>query len=869
MTRRAGLVSAIVLGYFALAVVASAIDHASTVGWRELALLTEAQQRELALAFRLSMGELGRERGPLHTVLLYLGSLGAPTDLSRLALARHLVFPLASLGVLAALARASRGWPHVGVLLGGGLVALHLADEALVPLLGLAACLLLAGGPDEHERRDLARGLRAGLAFAAAVLLAPSFVLPALASALAAGVAASSVLGRRALIRAGAACASVAAGGLALVLAGFREELVPSALAAVAPVALAPLLAQALALASILRLERPRSREAALAASAWVGAVPIAAAGFVSAGAEDGPYLALVAPSVALLVVAARSMPRAPLASGVAALLVALFVLGSAPRYDRRTAWRPTVFFDLAEVARGRRGPQLEDNDLFAAATRMVDLPGCVAVTADLSAAQLVAGVPGPIDGDAPRDLEGWSCPHALTSIRSFDRPYRLAARAFGPDMRERAERYTVAETIGPATFLARERAPVRAAERRMDLDVRVVSDALGALRVAFDREVPAEHVVVVRVRTDARRVVAQVLSGARPVREPMELSVHAGELWIPMEAERAEWRWITGRSAREPLFADAVRLEPEGGASLAIDGALELSPPEPAPERRRPCARAVELWSARGYARRTRAPVEGARVLLDPNPPGHPAAELFVPVTPCPGTCLVGEVGLDGDEGGGFGFEVHVVDGPERPRLLDWQVGPGWSRPFEVPLERWAGRDVLVRMATTPGARADGDHARVHRPRLRPCASLVSVVHALHDGRHRVVRGAPSMVGDALRLPLAPLGEPPVEVRLPLTVPEGACLAVDLGASEHERAFAAVVGVVADGRAHRLVREVFAPHEPGTPRAHADVSLAGWVGREVELYFAAWPLERGGSGVASVVRPRVHRCGERADWAF
>ncbi len=51
---------AIVLGYFALAIVASAIDRASTIGWRELALLMESEQRELALAFRLSMGELGR-----------------------------------------------------------------------------------------------------------------------------------------------------------------------------------------------------------------------------------------------------------------------------------------------------------------------------------------------------------------------------------------------------------------------------------------------------------------------------------------------------------------------------------------------------------------------------------------------------------------------------------------------------------------------------------------------------------------------------------------------------------------------------------------------------------------------------------------
>ncbi len=859
---------AIVLGYFALAIVASAIDRASTIGWRELALLMESEQRELALAFRLSMGELGRERGPLHTALLYLGALGAPTDVSRLVLARHLIFPLASLGLVTAIARAAVGWARAGVLLGGGLLALHLADETLVPLLGLAACLLLVGGQDEPARRDLARGLRAGLVLVTSALLAPSFVLPALASALAVGLSAASVLGRRALVRAGGACAAVAAGGLALVLAGFREQLVP-ALAPVTPSALAPLLAEALALACILRLERPRSREAALSASAWVGAVPIAAAGLLSAGGDDAPYLALVAPSIALLVVAARSLPRAPLASGVAALVVALFVLGSAPRYDRRTAWRPTVFADLAEVARGRRGPQPEDNDLFAAATRMADLPGCVAVTADLSAAQLVAGVPGPIDGDAPRDLEGWSCPHALTSIRSFDRPYRLAALAFGPDLRERAERYAVAERIGPATFLARERAPVRATERRMDLDVRVVSDAVGALRVDFDREVPAEHVVVLRVRTAARRVVAHVLSAGRTIREPMEVSVHAGELWIPVEAERAEWRWIAGRSSRDRLHADAVRIEPEQGAWLAVDGALELSPPQAPPERARPCARALELWAAPGYARRTRAPVEAERVLLDPNPPGYPAAELFVPLTPCPGTCLVGEVGLDGEAGGGFGFEIHVVDGAERPRLLDWQVGAGWSRPFELPLDRWAGRDVLVRMATTPGARADGDHARVHRPRVRPCASVVSVVHALHDGRHRVVRGAPSVVGDALRLPLAPRGQPPTEVRLPLEVPEGACVAVDIGASDHDRALAAVLGVVAEGRVHRIVREVFAPHEQPSPRSHADLSLAAWAGREVELYFAAWPLERGGSGLASFVRPRVHRCGERADWAF
>jgi hypothetical protein len=142
-------------------------------------------------------------------------------------------------------------------------------------------------------------------------------------------------------------------------------------------------------------------------------------------------------------------------------------------------------------------------------------------------------------------------------------------------------------------------------------------------------------------------------------------------------------------------------------------------------------------------------------------------------------------------------------------------------------------------------------------------------VVHALFEHRFRVVRGSPEVVGDTLRLPLVGLGEAPTEVRVPMRVSDDACLAVEVRGAALEAPAWAVVGIVSDGRLTRMVREIVGPNDPHPERHAANLPLAAWRGRDVELYFAAWSNGAPHGGRMEIVRPRIHRCGQTAGWAF
>ncbi len=152
-----------------------------------------------------------------------------------------------------------------------------------------------------------------------------------------------------------------------------------------------------------------------------------------------------------------------------------------------------------------------------------------------------------------------------------------------------------------------------------------------------------------------------------------------------------------------------------------------------------------------------------------------------------------------------------------------------------------------------------------MYRPRVDPCRGE-SLVQALHDRRYSLLRGEADPRGDTLRLSVAPLGRPPSELRIPIDVREGTCLAYDLGLEGRAGTppSAIEVALFRDAVSLRLSRDHVGP---GVTRSYRDVSLSELYGKHAEVRIAAWGADP--STVALLSRLRVHRCGDGAPWGF
>ena len=910
------------LAYFVLAILARAIDRASSLSSSELTLLG-AGQLELTLGWRASLGQwvgfdVASARGPLWQLLIFLGALGAERDPWRVSFAMHAILPLLSLACVVVVARLVRAPTKARALLLVvlALLVLHLALDALVPALGLVALVLSRPDPDQTTRAAVRRGLASGLVWMIAVLLDPSAIAWALpAIAVLAVLSPSIARGRVALAGIGASLGVLALGVGALTLAsaatgGIGAQWLLEPLSDLAqrrgewlPHAASPIPGLIFVAASVgaVALALRHDREDTVV---WAATLPALAIGLMR-GTPEAIYLGSIPGVAALASIAVGAWPRSRLASGVAALLVVVFLLGWLPHYDRRTAWLPSALRDGAIALEGGR-PAPRDDDFAVAVQTLRSLDpagsGCAVVSESLAAAPMIAGVPGPFDpmrestGDGANiasQLRNSSCQWALTQLHLVAPFSDDTGWVFGLDQVALAERYAPERRVGSSLVLARWRerpVPARVvplAVQDMPRVHHLTADSPLVLR--FERAVPADHLVRLDLRLDANeleallgrlpRIRARFFLGDRPLRSALLLPMRGvGQeepLLVPVDAERVEHRWVAGVAVADGLAADRVvlTLERPPGSGVSLDvrvaRAYELAPgalAEPEPEASE-CRSSLDVagLAERVVARHTRAEIVDGVLSLDPSP--NVRAEIVVPITPCADACLVGLVGLEGDAGE-VRFEADVLDGPLTTSMSERRLGPGFRQPFEIPLGRWASRPVLLRLATAVGDRAPYP-ARIYEPHVRPCASLFSVVHALFEGHFRAVRGSPSVVGDTLRLPLVPLGQPPTEVRVPLRVPDHACLAVEVRGAELEAPAWVVVGIVSDGRLTRMVREIVSPDDPYPERDAADLSLAAWQGRNVELYFAAWSNAAPHGGRMEVMRPRIHRCGEPADWAF
>jgi hypothetical protein len=639
-----------------------------------------------------------------------------------------------------------------------------------------------------------------------------------------------------------------------------------------------------LAIATLLLTAAVIWRERDRTSAMWLGAtLPLAGRAVVRTDAEH-IYAGLM-PLIAVLVLLgsraapisssprARAAPRRLPLSAWALLIVAVFSFawfGSHRQFS--IAWHPVGFRDGWRALSGGRADQRHEVDIVRIQSWITEKKRageeleCVGVPERASVVHPLADVPGPtatqlrwtpaMREQLASEIERRSCPYFVREIVSFDFPAPFQAHAFGQDFLAVSRLYERSERIGPSLFVAKLRsAPASFGEQRLELaglgETREVSIP-GALEFDLPQPIPADRLLLLDYTLDVpwlSRVVARLpwvhvlfADDQGAIGESMALSGldvdRRASSVVPVHPEIAEWRWVAG--SEQPALRAATRISfrfdrpalgPER-AELTLHAAKALAPPDPP----HATSESVEIQrldllesirSGRRFARGTRAAVTDDALALPPNEAPFMLAEVYVPVRPAAGSCLFAELGVEGATGHGDGvwFEIHVIDGADRPRLLHWHNLPGFSpRPAELPLERWAGRDVLLRFGTAAGKDTVGDDARIYRPRIGPCATRLNLMHAFHDGRIRAIRGAHEVLGDTLRLEPSPKDQPPTEVRFPLVVEPGSCLALDMRAEGPlETESVAIDAGILDGRVYdRLAREEIPPGAPpplpGTP---------------------------------------------------
>jgi len=858
-------------------VVASiAYDRASSLGWSEIAVMTPEAQLDLTLPHLAEHGEwVGRDRpsarGPLWQATL-ASVVGGDGDPAKAVFARGLVFPLVALGFAAFLAaRASRRrWVRFAV----GVPALGWAifePEAAWRLSVLLGVTLLYPRVEDGEVRASQRGVWAAAPVAIAGGFAPSILVEGAFAFTAASIVGASWVGARvAAERLAGACLTLAGAAAVLVTFAWPDPWLPWA-ALRWPLAVVGGEWEWAALTATFAFACAWARARGLV---WLAAmVPL-----VVFAALEGALSSVAAPLASSMLLVAVSIARARrLLALTGLLLVCTAMLGRAGQLGR-------ALTGAVGGASGADRAVAHEGDGERARAALEGRGGCVVAPASLAVAWASAGARGPLE--APLDRDRWAreirareCPWALVTLPTFDSPYADGVAGFDAAGLALAELYRPVERLGPALFLAARDAPRRPRRRILrpapPLPRQVTLRAGERARFELERPVRADHLLelaigLTPVGAPTGRPEVLLLRGEEMLRAPLVLPVpdHGGRVRVPIDAELAEHRWRLGAAGAADSGADALvlRYEGEGAWQVRLTGVIELSPP-PATQRAVAATTSlpVALLEQPSWARFTAPRRDGADVVLESNPPGLPPAELFVEVTGGEGACLVGEVGLESPSSSGARLQIDVVDGPARHPRVDWAIARGWRRPFVLSLPP---HRVLVRIGVT--SEEGGVRTRLHRPRLEACGARRSVVHALHDGQHDVVRGAPTVTGDTLALPALARGAPPVDVRLTHTVQGGDCLSLEMRGRTERGPVAVGVGVVHRGRLHRLAREVFWPDDQRPQRAFRDLPLGEWVGQEVALRFAAWPMERETrGGVGEIVRPQIHACGERPTWHF
>jgi hypothetical protein len=593
-------------------------------------------------------------------------------------------------------------------------------------------------------------------------------------------------------------------------------------------------------------------------------------------------------------------------------LLASIFILGwFGGHRERPSAWQPTKLARALTLRWSPASPGADfgyqgDLQRVIAWMRAEAAAGaqCITVPHGMGAAHPLADVDGPNKNvlrwsasrqrEVAEKLRRTACPRLVMRLDTFDWQPAVHQWALGPDFVARAQYYEPVARLGPAVFGAKlrdvplqlKRTPIHVAEllNRRQLSVP------GSLELSFERPIPEHHMIEIAYELHVptvRRLLGgmpwleveffagEESLGPRTLLAGLEVDHRTVQVIAPVP-EAAEWHWYGLHATRRPRGATRMVIHTVARDAsarrldLRVHGLSELSLSEPAGPKPAACESHVDLTqrAARGFGRFTVAATRAQSISLPPNPLPEPPAELFLPVRACEGSCVFAEVSRDSPAGDGTFFDMHVVDGPLRPREVRFFLRPGdFTKTVEVPMSAFADRETLVRFGVDPGDDTDGDTVRIERPVLAPCQSRKSLIQELHQDRLEVARGLAAATVDGLTLSPEQRASAPVDARLGVEVKAGDCLAFTLAPETQKEAGVAIeVSVLESDVVRRLLREEFRPGNV-KPRRFKDVPLEQWKDKWIKLRFSAWPLGLGEAPRAQILRPRLHTCGRSAPW--
>lgn len=639
-----------------------------------------------------------------------------------------------------------------------------------------------------------------------------------------------------------------------------------------------------LLVACVIALVAGASRERRSLELVWIaGALPLAA--FALPQPNPGHVFLGVMPLAGVLVVmAARRDVEGVALRAAAGLCAMVFVLGWFGTHRENVWLAPDVFLRAARVAEGKLAAQQGfETDL----TRAVDWvrrqreqapPRCVAFSPGLAAAHPLADMPGPTSlglrwnsrqqralGDS---IARAACPWFVYQLGSFDRPDR-PNWFLGEDLFAINRLYEPALRIGPATVvlaLRREQVAPEIEPLSSELLGRTLSISVpGEVVVPLGRSLEGADFLWLDHTLHAARL-SRVLGAAPEIHYRFEQSgvaVDEEAPWSDLEVGTraqstlaldptfAEWRWLASRDVGQPRRADSLRLRfaPRGvlspkSVSFTVHGLARWRPASAvvsAP--RESCQPDLDLLdeiaSGRAMARGVALRPTAERFLLHPTPKPEKPAEVFFPLRPCAGACLLLELGIEmpTESGDGALVDVHVIDGRARPRLRRDEVLPGQPPlKLEVPLEPWVDREILLRLGSETRDDPSSDFLFVGLPRMARCSNRALIAERLRQGQAQLVRGESEAPGRDVRL----RGD--AELHYPLYVSADTCLAFDASVLDGPEATVDLaLHVSVDGRRHRLDRRRMSGSAAPERLVY---SLHDWLRRHVVLSVVSTPVD-------------------------
>ena len=639
---------------------------------------------------------------------------------------------------------------------------------------------------------------------------------------------------------------------------------------------------------------------------AWLaGALP--AVSFASVRSDEGHMILAMTPALCVLVLIAMGAIEGLATSRryVAGVVAAVAIIGWLGTYPHATAGHPDALLNSYAALSGDKRPDTAYRSDVGTVRAWLEarreaLP-CVALAADFTVLHAVTGIGGPTElglrwspelkRRLARKIREAACPYFIYSVRNFDAPGH--SWSFGDDFLEVARAYEhEARLGGTAIAMRRREEPLTIPVSRLATEPVTVRLALpGRAEVPLGEPIEGTDLLRLRVRVEMSAWRAylggtpeiewrfeQDGEATSPWRRLYHLSLgREHTVWVSPDPEGAEWRWITGRppvrhrsadtlvfraSARGAFSPEALRLE-----VLALD---RLTPPTPPRAPIAECTPQVDLLrdlhAGRAYSRWVAPNPSDLHFHLEPQPEDQPLAEILFPIVPCEDTCLRANVAVQAspERSDGVVFDVHVIDGEQRPRLHRAHVPAGGEElPVEVALGPWAGREVLLRLGTLYGEERAYDDAVVVEPQLTRCEARRDLASALRRSRATVERGAASAgeggSGGADDVRVDAGG---AEIRWRLTAVPDTCVSFDAIAPEEGTEGAMqVVWRVRDGDVEHVLWE--GRVESGAGRLGVpERALFDWTGRRIDVVWDISPAEGREGAPVRLLSPRAYPCG-------